>query len=174
MRAHASLPPGGLIALCAGVLAIASCQKKPRNEGYEQPVAKSGGLAESKITDSAGGVVPGIHASVVFGSLTNPHAGDAASARDGRRLFLAYNCVGCHGGRAGGGMGPSLRDSAWSYGGSDGDLYASIVEGRPGGMPTWGGKITPDQIWKLIAYIRTLRSSAEPDPPPQATQPNIK
>jgi len=41
-------------------------------------------------------------------------------------------------------------------------------------MPTWGGRIPPDQIWKLITYIRTLRTPAEPDPPPKATQPNIK
>ena len=91
---------------------------------------------------------------------------------DGRQLFLSYNCVGCHGGRAGGGMGPSLRDSAWIYGNTDADLFGTITEGRPGGMPTWGGKIPEDQIWKLISYIRTLRTKAEPDPPPPATQPN--
>lgn len=173
MRAHPALPRGGVILLCAGALALASCDTQ-KNEGYEQPAAKAGGLAQSTITDSAGGVVPGIHPSVVFGSLANPYAGQPAAERDGRRLFLAYNCVGCHGGRAGGGMGPSLRDSAWSYGSSDGNLYATIVEGRPGGMPTWGGRIPPEQIWQLIAYIRTLRTPAEPDPPPPATQPNIK
>lgn len=172
MRAHPGLSLGGVIVLCAGVLAIASCQRK--NEGYEQPLSNVGTATKTLVTDSAGGVVPGIHASVVFGSLTNPYTGQVAAERDGRRLFLMYNCVGCHGGRAGGGMGPSLRDSAWAYGGSDADLYATIVEGRPGGMPTWGGKIPQDQIWKLIAYIRTLRTQAEPDPPPPATQPNIK
>jgi cytochrome c oxidase cbb3-type subunit III len=69
-------------------------------------------------------------------------------------------------------MGPSLRDSAWSYGSSDASLFATITEGRPAGMPTWGGKIPEEQIWKLVAYIRTLRTPAEPDPPPPATQPN--
>lgn len=173
MRAHAGLPLGGVIVLCAGALAVMSCDKH-RNEGYEQPVAQASLASKSRITDSAGGVVPGIHSRVTYGDLANPYTGQVAAERDGRRLFLMYNCVGCHGGRAGGGMGPSLRDSAWIYGGTDPDLYATIVEGRPGGMPTWGGRIPPDQIWKLIAYIRTLRTSAEPDPPPQATQPNIK
>jgi cytochrome c oxidase cbb3-type subunit III len=172
MRAQPHLPLGRAIFLCAVVLAAAACQRK--NEGYEQPVAQASGVAKSMVTDSAGGVVPGINASVVYGKMTNPYAGQPVAERDGRRLFLAYNCVGCHGGRAGGGMGPSLRDSAWAYGGSDGALYATIVEGRPGGMPTWGGRIPPDQIWKLITYIRTLRTPAEPDPPPKATQPNIK
>lgn len=172
MCAHHAPPFVRMLVLCAGVIAVVSCQRK--NEGYEQPVAQANGGTKSMITDSAGGVVPGIHSSVMFGNMTNPYAGQDAAERDGRRLFLAYNCVGCHGGRAGGGMGPSLRDSAWAYGGSDGDLYSTIVEGRPGGMPTWGGRIPPDQIWKLITYIRTLRTKAEPDPPPPATQPNIK
>ena len=172
MRVHPGLSLGRVLVLCAGVVVATSCQRK--NEGYEEPVAQTTDASKTTITDSAGGVVPGIHANVVFGALRNPYTGQAAASRDGRRLFLMYNCVGCHGGRAGGGMGPSLRDSAWAYGESDGDLYATIVEGRPGGMPTWGGRIPPDQIWKLIAYIRTLRTSAEPDPPPKATQPNIK
>ena len=172
MRALPRLPLGRAFFLCAGVLAVTACQRK--NEGYEEPVTQPGGVAKSMITDSAGGVVPGIHANVAYGNLVNPYVGQVAAERDGRRLFLAYNCVGCHGGRAGGGMGPSLRDSSWAYGESDADLYATIVEGRPAGMPTWGGRIPPDQIWKLITYIRTLRTPAEPDPPPKATQPNIK
>jgi len=174
MHAHPSFPLGRAMILCAGVVAAASC--KQRNEGFEQPASQAAtvsNVAKVRITDSAGGVIPGIHASVVFGSLRNPYTGQVAAERDGRRLFLMYNCVGCHGGRAGGGMGPSLRDSAWVYGGADGDLFATIVEGRPGGMPTWGGKIPEEQIWKLIAYIRTLRTPAEPDPPPPATQPNL-
>ena len=172
MRVHPGLSLGRVLVLCVGAVVAISCQRK--NEGYEEPVAQTTDASKITITDSAGGVVPGIHSSVVFGALKNPYIGQAAAERDGRRLFLMYNCVGCHGGRAGGGMGPSLRDSAWAYGESDSDLYATIVEGRPGGMPTWGGRIPPDQIWKLIAYIRTLRTSAEPDPPPKATQPNIK
>ena len=75
------------------------------------------------------------------------------------------NCAGCHGGHAGGGMGPSLRDKDWIYGSSAGHIHDSIVEGRAHGMPTWGTKLPDEQIWKLTAYIQSLRTSQEPQPP---------
>ena len=96
---------------------------------------------------------------------TNPYAADAAAIREGRRLFGWYNCAGCHGDHAGGGMGPSLRDSTWIYGGTDMRIFNSIAAGRTKGMPSWGPKLPPEQIWKLVAYIRTLGTSKEPDKP---------
>lgn len=95
----------------------------------------------------------------------NPYRDDAAAIREGRRLFGWYNCAGCHGDHAGGGMGPSLRDSTWVYGGTDMRIFRSIAEGRTKGMPSWGPKLPPEQIWKLVAYIRTLGTSQEPDKP---------
>jgi cytochrome c oxidase cbb3-type subunit 3 len=53
----------------------------------------------------------------------NPLAGNAGARATGRQLFLAYNCAGCHGDHAGGGMGPSLRDEVWIYGGNDADVF---------------------------------------------------
>ena len=96
---------------------------------------------------------------------TNPYANDDIAVTDGRRLFLSYNCYGCHGGRAGGGMGPSLRDPVWLYGDSDAQIFSSIAEGRSQGMPSWGSRIPEDQIWKLVAYIKSLNTPEEPDPP---------
>lgn len=160
------------VAIVGIVAALGACKG---DEGREGPVAgPPAGIAQSSVTaDSVpAGVMPGIHERVIFGSASNPYANNPAAAHEGRRLFLMYNCVGCHGGRAGGGMGPSLRDSAWTYGNTDADLFATITEGRPAGMPTWGGKIPEDQIWKLITYVRTLRTPQEPDPPPPSIQPN--
>ena len=54
---------------------------------------------------------------------TNPLANDPVALQDGRRLFNWYNCSGCHGGHAGGGMGPSLRDPVWLYGNRDDQIY---------------------------------------------------
>jgi cytochrome c oxidase cbb3-type subunit 3 len=62
-------------------------------------------------------------------------------------------------------MGPSLRDTLWYYGGDDPSIFASITEGRQHGMPAWGSKLPRDQIWKLVAYIQSLRTPNEPDPP---------
>jgi cytochrome c oxidase cbb3-type subunit III len=113
------------------------------------------------------GPLPGPGTDEAHGS--NPFAGDRAAAAQGRQLFVRFNCSGCHGGRAGGGMGPSLRDVDWLYGAADAQIFASISEGRAHGMPTWAPKLTTDQIWMLVAYIKTLRTTNEPQPPLCAT-----
>jgi cytochrome c oxidase cbb3-type subunit III len=88
--------------------------------------------------------------------------GDEAVAKQGRELFLKYNCYACHGGLAGGAMGPSLRDTVWKFGGTDSAIFNSIHDGRPAGMPTWSGTLSPEQIKTLVVYIRSLRTTAEP------------
>ena len=95
----------------------------------------------------------------------NPYGQEQVVLSEGRRLFQSYNCAGCHGDHAGGGMGPSLRDQDWIYGGSSAQVFNSIAEGRAHGMPAWGTKLPEDQIWKLVAYIKSLRTSKEPDSP---------
>ena len=95
----------------------------------------------------------------------NPYNGDRTAAGEGRQLFVRFNCSGCHGGRAGGGMGPSLRDVDWIFGSTDAQVFSSIAEGRGHGMPAWGVKLNEDQIWKLVAYIKTLRTQNEIQPP---------
>jgi cytochrome c oxidase cbb3-type subunit III len=54
-------------------------------------------------------------------------------------------------------MGPPLERAEWRYGGTDSDLYASIAGGRPGGMPGWDARLTEEQIWKLVEYLRLLQ-----------------
>jgi cytochrome c oxidase cbb3-type subunit III len=95
----------------------------------------------------------------------NPYANNKTVLADGRRLFNWYNCSGCHGDHAGGGMGPSLRDSTWRYGGDASSIFASIAEGRQYGMPAWGTKIPSDQVWRIVTYIQSLRTPDEPDAP---------
>jgi cytochrome c oxidase cbb3-type subunit 3 len=96
---------------------------------------------------------------------TNPYTQDPIALAEGRRLFVWYNCYGCHGGHGGGGMGPSLRDVTWIYGNSDANIFNSVAEGRANGMPAWGTKLPEDQIWKIAAYIKSLRTPLEPQPP---------
>jgi cytochrome c oxidase cbb3-type subunit 3 len=109
------------------------------------------------------GPIPGPPANLAFP--TNPFGGSDIGRMQGRQLFIKYNCYGCHGGHAGGGMGPSLRDAAWLYGSSDANIFASISQGRGAGMPTWGTMLPQEQIWKLVAYIKSLRTPLEPEPP---------
>jgi cytochrome c oxidase cbb3-type subunit III len=97
----------------------------------------------------------------------DPYTGDPTALMQGRQLFIQYNCYGCHGGHGGGGMGPSLRDQTWIYGSSDAYIFDSIAQGRAKGMPAWGSKLPQGQIWKLVAYIKSMNTSQEPDPPVQ-------
>jgi cytochrome c oxidase cbb3-type subunit III len=101
-------------------------------------------------------------------SVANPFSGDRAAAGEGRRLFNRFNCSGCHGDHAGGGMGPSLRDIDWIYGSEEARIYDSIERGRADGMPAWGRMLSQDQIWRLVTYLKTLRTSNEPEPPVQS------
>src|SRR4051812_37221116 len=95
----------------------------------------------------------------------NPFAHDRGAIGEGRRLFVGFNCAGCHGDHGGGGMGPSLRDEDWIYGNADAQLFSSIVEGRAHGMPAWQSKLTEDETWRIVAYIKALRTRGEPEPP---------
>ena len=103
------------------------------------------------------------------------YQGNAYYINEGHRLFLWYNCVGCHA-NGGGGMGPALMDNQWRYGGQLDQIYASIAQGRPNGMPSWENKIPGGQIWELAAFVQSLSvpssengdtsAAAQPQPPP--------
>ncbi|HSC32979.1 MAG TPA: c-type cytochrome [Gemmatimonadaceae bacterium] len=164
------------IAVVGAMLAVIGCQQQaaePRSRSGSVSTASAGTVAYRITPTPSNGVEPGIHPTVFFGDVHNPYAGDATAATEGRQLFVQYNCSGCHGGRAGGGMGPSLRDSIWIYGSSDAQLLGTITEGRPAGMPTWGGRIPQNQMWQIITYIRSLGTPQEPDAPPPPANPPL-
>jgi cytochrome c oxidase cbb3-type subunit 3 len=94
--------------------------------------------------------------------MRHPYDGNAWAVGEGKRLYQAYNCNGCHA-NGGGGMGPALMDATWIYGGDPQNVYTSIVEGRPNGMPAFGGKIPDQQIWQLVAYVRSMSGQLRAD-----------
>jgi cytochrome c oxidase cbb3-type subunit 3 len=81
---------------------------------------------------------------------------------EGKRLFSAYNCAGCHQ-HGGGGIGPALMDAEWIYGSHPEQIYASIVQGRPNGMPSFAGKIPEFQVWELVAYVHSMSGQLPED-----------
>jgi cytochrome c oxidase cbb3-type subunit III len=83
----------------------------------------------------------------------------------GGRLYRWFNCNGCHA-NGGGSIGPALMDAQWRYGGHIDEIHASILEGRPNGMPSWRGKLTDQQAWQLSAYIRALSGNVRKDAAP--------
>jgi cytochrome c oxidase cbb3-type subunit 3 len=81
--------------------------------------------------------------------------GNKAAIADGKQLFGQMNCTGCHF-NGGGGMGPALMSGYWRYGGQIDQIYESIAQGRPNGMPSWQFSLQPEQIWMLAAYVKSL------------------
>lgn len=146
-----------------GVFLLASsfafCVTGCRRASNPTPVAVSG----MSLTENPVGPVPGAVQNIRYSH--DPYLTDPVALQDGRRLFDWYNCSGCHGGHAGGGMGPSLRDPVWLYGDRDDQIFDSIAHGRSQGMPAWGSKIPEIQIWELTAYIKSMGTPLEPDPP---------
>jgi cytochrome c oxidase cbb3-type subunit 3 len=57
-------------------------------------------------------------------------------------------------------------DAAWIYGADPGNVYATIVEGRPNGMPAFRGRLTTQQVWQLVAYVRSMSGLASKDVAP--------
>lgn len=94
--------------------------------------------------------------------VSNPYEGDAGAVAQGKALYSAMNCVYCHGASGSGLIGPPLDAPGWRYGGAPAQIFNSIHDGRPQGMPAWGASLPPDQIWKLVAYLESLGGAAAP------------
>jgi cytochrome c oxidase cbb3-type subunit 3 len=100
----------------------------------------------------------------------NPFSGDAKAAKAGEFEFR-INCAFCHGlGARGGGRGPDLTRAHKRHGDSDADMFQNISQGIPGtvmpanGTNGQGVGMTDDEIWQIIAYLRSVqvRSPAKP------------
>jgi mono/diheme cytochrome c family protein len=94
---------------------------------------------------------------------TNPYKNDAAAVKEGRALYQKYGCSGCHGVGGGGGMAVPVIDDTWKFGSDDETLFKLIKGEIPEStMPKTFGSIPDDEIWKMIAYIRS-RYSGDPN-----------
>lgn len=143
------------IALCLATLAVASMARAQPTS--DQPIEETGPLSVAVSTLFPGGGSPPPESPLV-----KTYQGNPQHINEGHRLFNWYNCSGCHA-NGGGGMGPALMDDQWRYGGRLDQIYASITQGRPNGMPSWGGKIPDAQIWEIAAFVRSLSVPAPPN-----------
>jgi cytochrome c oxidase cbb3-type subunit 3 len=131
------------------LLVLAACSKGGAESSNAAPPSKD----EAVITSAFN---PGVdHSLVTTDPRAAPYYDNADAVNTGKRLFSQYNCSGCHS-NGGGGMGPALMDDEWIYGSRLEQIHATLVEGRPNGMPSWGGKIPDEQLWQLAAYVRSM------------------
>ena len=86
----------------------------------------------------------------------HPFIGDEAAIGAGRELFRA-GCAGCHGPDGGGGRGPNLRERVVWHANEDDGIFKTIRDGV-GVMP--GSKAPDDDVWRIVAYVRSLTAPA--------------
>jgi cytochrome c oxidase cbb3-type subunit 3 len=133
---------GTLVAL----LAAGACRREERRFRETPPGLMPTGVRVSVLQ-------PGAPADSAHSQ--NPYESSAYAQSEGQRLFGWYNCAGCHA-NGGGGMGPPLMDDTWIYGSDPEQVFNTIVQGRPNGMPSFAGRIPTPQIWQIVTYVRSL------------------
>ena len=98
-----------------------------------------------------------------FKTMKNPIAMSDASTQAGQALYIK-TCAACHG-KTGLGDGPKAKSlkttptdflKAESQNQTDGDHFYKTKTGR-GDMPKYEGKMTDDDIWNVVNYIRSLK-----------------
>ena len=92
----------------------------------------------------------------------SPYQNNAYGISEGKRLFSAYNCNGCHA-MGGGSIGPALMDDKWIYGGEPDQIYSTIAQGRPDGMPSFAQRIPNNQLWQIVAFVQSLSGNVPQD-----------
>jgi Tol biopolymer transport system component/mono/diheme cytochrome c family protein len=99
----------------------------------------------------------------------NPLQVNAQSILTGQKLYLT-NCVACHGangtgdGPAAAGINPRPADFTQHMvlgKHTDGQVFLWIKNGYPNtAMPAWDKRLTDEQIWQLVNYLRTFGQAA--------------
>jgi cytochrome c oxidase cbb3-type subunit 3 len=143
------------------VLALTACKREERRYREATPLTTSSqditmsGLHPAQPTT---GTTPPPNEPVTGGMYSD----NAYAVSEGQKLYMSYNCVGCHA-NGGGGIGPPLMDSNWIYGAEPQNIYATIIQGRPNGMPSFRGKIPDQQVWEIVAYVRSMSGQLRKD-----------
>jgi len=149
----------GVASLVIVMLSFCGCEREERQfsaQGGSSPSAAS--MAPASITLSD--LQPGVPTPARGGE--RELEVNAFSISEGQRLYEWFNCNGCHA-SGGGAIGPALMDDVWIYGAAPANIYATIVQGRPNGMPSFRGRIPEQQVWQIVAYVRSLSGQARKD-----------
>jgi cytochrome c oxidase cbb3-type subunit 3 len=149
--------PLKLLVIAGLLISGMGCKREERGFRVSPPAASA--IQKTSLVELyPGGAPPPI-------PLKNEYEENAYALSQGKILYSAFNCVGCHA-RGGGGMGVALMDDKWIYGSDPDQIFATIIEGRPNGMPSFRGKIAANQVWQLAAYVRSLAGLTSKDPAP--------
>jgi cytochrome c oxidase cbb3-type subunit 3 len=134
------------------IVAFAACEREARRYNDRPPGAQESAVRVTSLQPGA----PSPPA-----DKDSPYQENAWGVSEGKRLYSAFNCAPCHAMNGGGAIGPALIDDKWIYGGRGEQIYATISQGRPDGMPSFGGHVPPQQIWQLVAYVQAMSGQVE-------------
>jgi cytochrome c oxidase cbb3-type subunit 3 len=138
------------------VVGLIGCDREKRNFRDDPSMAASATSVQFNA------IVPGLPPTTQPGVTTsvpvdpNVFERNAFNLNEGQRLFTQMNCATCHAAAGGGDIGPTLTDDTWIYGLEAKQICASIIEGRPNGMPAYGPRLSQTQVWQLAAFVRSL------------------
>lgn len=141
-----------LLSACA-VTALCGCSREDRNLTAPPETAPKA----AEVSDLRPGPVAAQPSPDPRGKA---YEGNSTHIANGQRYYKQFNCAGCHA-NGGGAIGPPLMDDKWRYGGEVEQIYATVDQGRPNGMPAFRDKIPPQQIWEIAAYVRSLSGNAD-------------
>lgn len=84
---------------------------------------------------------------------------DESALSTGKVIFDA-NCVTCHNPKGEGNqIGPNLTDKNWIYGFDIKDVFSSVKNGRPNGMPEHNSKLNPIQLQQVASYVLSFKET---------------
>jgi cytochrome c oxidase cbb3-type subunit 3 len=147
-----------LVGCIVVALLCAACEREERELRFSPEQSKR--IAMVPVTDFRPGGSP-----LPPSPVKSPFEDNAYAVAEGKRMYSWFNCVGCHA-HGGGGIGPPLMDAGWIYGGRPEQIYASIVQGRPNGMPSFGERLDEPTRWRLVAYVQSLAGHVPTDVAP--------
>ena len=180
--------------IITGILALVICgtwvelasSSAPSPGAQGGPAGAPPGQEQAGACCKAGDTTPPTElvANVPPGQLHSPYPDYAKLAKDDPNLVKQYRlpgCNECHGGTGGGGFCPALTQGVWFWGNTDDVLFRLVTLGSAelekrgflryqygtvhGPMPPMGMTIpTSDQLWKIIAFIRSINPPRNESP----------
>jgi cytochrome c oxidase cbb3-type subunit III len=117
---------------CALVVLLAGCSAERRQIGPSPPATPPTGASDSR---------------------QKLYQTNRFEQAEGARVFRWAGCDGCHTESSKGAA--NLSDGRWVHGGAVAEIYQTIAAGA-GDMPAYAGRLTPQQLWQLSGYLKTL------------------
>jgi aldose sugar dehydrogenase len=147
------------IAAAAALVALASAVGVPlasqQQSAPVQPPPAQPPASQTPATPPATAPEPG-----------RPGGGGRGGGR-GNQMAALYTerCAACHGTETAAGRAPNLFDDQWTRAKDDIGIAAVIADGVPQTeMVPFKTQLTEQQIWQLVAYLRTQGANAKPRP----------